>query len=805
MIEIAPGISIGEQAGSMSKVTGPTDDAQVLARLVDSITDYAIFMLDADGFVTTWNTGAERIKQYAREEIIGAHFSRFFTEEDKMRGLPRHALETARSTGRFESEGLRVRRDGTRFMALAILDAIRDESGQVIGFAKITRDITERHAAQQELLESESRFRLLVEGVTDYAIYMLDPSGVVTNWNAGAERIKGYRADEIIGRHFSLFFPIEDRAAGIPMRNLDIAAREGRFEAEARRVRKDGSEFWAHIIVDAIKNHEGEIIGFAKVTRDITERRAAQHALRESERQFSLLVKGVVDYAIYLLDPNGIITSWNAGAEKIKGYSADDVIGRHFSIFYTEPERRAGLPARALHKARTEQKFEAEGWRVRKDGSHFWANVVIDPIHDDNGNFIGFAKITRDITDRREAQTTLAAAQAQLAHAQKMEALGQLTGGVAHDFNNLLMVIQGQTQLLARRLKGNKEVLPALEALQAATRRGAALTRQLLTFARRQPSNPELIALRDQIEPLKAMLSNALRDNVTLSLSMPRELWPIHVDVAEFELALLNLVVNARDAMTRGGEISVVAENAHMEPGKLRDGLAGDYVTVTVSDAGEGIPADILPKVFDPFFTTKDGDRGSGLGLAQVFGFARHSGGDVLIRSELGKGTQVSIFLPRAAKDLVRDAGRAIEESAPAGAGHILLVEDNPDVSAVTAQLLDQLGYTVTSCGNAAAALAALENGSFDLVISDIVMSGALDGIGLAERIRQTWPHLPVLLATGYSNAAERAGETFPTLRKPYEMADLSRAVANLLVRRNADAAANVVPLRAARKEKSEG
>jgi len=776
----------------------PTTGPEALARLVDAITDYGIYMLDPDGFVITWNTGAQRIKQYTREEIIGAHFSRFFTEQDRLRGLPREILETARRDGRFESEGYRVRRDGSHFMATAVIDAIRDENGEVIGFAKITRDITERHAAQQQILDSERRFRLLVQGVTDYAIYMLDPSGVVTNWNAGAERIKGYNADEIVGRHFSSFYTAEERAAGAPARNLEIAAREGRFETEARRVRKDGSEFWAHVVIDPIRDSDGNPIGFAKITRDITERRAAQHALRESERQFSLLVSGVVDYAIYMLDPNGIITSWNRGAEKIKGYGADEVIGRHFSMFYSEADRRSGLPARALNTALSEGKFEAEGWRVRKDGSHFWAHVVLDPIHDD-GRLIGFAKITRDISQKREAQATLAQAQAQLAQAQKIEALGQLTGGVAHDFNNLLMVIQGQAQMLKRRLKGNADVQPMLEALHSATQRGAALTRQLLTFARRQPTNPETISLRDRGESLEAMLKNALREGVRLQLSAPRELWAVHVDAAEFDLAILNLVVNARDAMRGGGEISIIFENAHFAAGTLTGELAGDFVTVTVTDSGDGIPADILPKIFDPFFTTKESGRGSGLGLAQVFGFVRHSGGDVLVRSEVGKGTQVVLCLPRATASVIKPKAQE-EDLALSGGGRILLVEDNPDVMEITEQFLDQLGYSVKSCANAASALAELEHAKFDLVLSDIVMAGELDGLGLAREVRRRWPSTPVLLATGYSNAAERAGDDFPTLRKPYEIADLSRAISNLIAQKEADGS-NVVRLKPLRTE----
>ncbi len=385
----------------------PISEAHHLALLIDAVADYAIYMLDPDGFVTTWNTGAERIKGYRAIEIIGQHFSRFFTPEDQANRLPERILTQAKATGRHEAEGWRVRKDGRRFWANAIIQPIRDEDGALIGFAKITRDITERMAAQSALQESERRFRILVDGVIDYAICMLDPSGVVTNWNAGAERLTGYSADEIIGQHFSKFYTKEDRATGLPARVLDQAARHGRYEAEGWRLRKDGSRFCASVVVDAIYNTRGALEGFAKVTRDITERQSAHKTLRDSERQFRLLVSNVTDYALYMLDPNGIITSWNAGAQRIKGYSADEIIGQHFSRFYTERDRAAGAPSRALYTAAIEGRFEAEAWRVRKDGSLFWASVILDPIRDESGNLIGFAKITRDITERREAQIAL--------------------------------------------------------------------------------------------------------------------------------------------------------------------------------------------------------------------------------------------------------------------------------------------------------------------------------------------------------------------------------------------------------------
>ncbi|WP_309083709.1 PAS domain S-box protein [Chelativorans sp.] len=767
----------------------PISDAHRLELLIDAVSDYAIYMLDPDGFITTWNAGAQKIKGYSAVEIIGQHFSRFFTTEDQVSGVPEKILASARTTGRHEAEGWRVRKDGTRFWANGILQRVVDEDGTFVGFAKITRDITERMAAEQALLESEGRFRLLVEGVVDYAIYMLDASGIVVNWNTGAERLKGYTADEVVGQHFSRFYTSEERAKGMPVRVLETAAREGRFEGEGWRVRKDGSRFWASVVVDAIRNEAGELQGFAKITRDITERRAAQEALRESERQFRLLVQGVTDYALYMLDPNGIITSWNAGGERIKGYNASEVLGQHFSRFYTEPDRAAGLPARALYTASQEGRFEAEGWRVRKDGSLFWANVVIDPIRDERGDLVGFAKITRDITERREAQIALQEAQAQRAHAQKMDALGQLTGGVAHDFNNLLTVMSGYVRLIEKKVGADPEITSATNSIKLAVERGAALTRQLLTFSRRQAFNSEIISPAERVEAVRGMLAGSIGPNVKLVSMMEPGIWPVKVDPGELELALVNIALNARDAMPDGGIVTVTAENVTLLPGKSKTGLEGDFVVLRIADTGVGIPPDVLTKVFEPFFTTKPADKGTGLGLSQVYGFAHQSGGTVTIDSQVGQGTTVTLYLPRA------DPSEKTE--APAG-GKVLVVESDPELARSHIAMLGQLGYAAEAVGDASAALKAVGSRDFDLVMSDIVLTAATDGVALARAIREVKPDLPVLLAAGHEDKADWTDE-FALIRKPVDLAELSRAAARTIAEARQPSDTNVVRLRNAR------
>jgi PAS domain S-box-containing protein len=493
--------------------------------------------------------------------------------------------------------------------------------------------------------------------------------------------------------------------------------------------------------------------------------------LFESERSFRLLVEGVADYAIYMLDPAGLVTSWNIGGQRIKGYAPEEIVGQHFSRFYTPADQANGRPARALGIAYEQGRYEEEGWRVRKDGSFFWASIVIDAIKED-GRLIGFAKITRDITERREAALALERMQKQLAESQKLDALGQLTGGVAHDFNNLLMVIGGSAQVL-KRYADDEKSQRALQAIESAARRGAALTSQLLTFARRQNVNPQTIHLSDRIDAVRDVLTTGVGGGIQLIIELKDDLWPIKIDIAELETGLVNLVINARDAMPDGGEIRISAANVTLDD----EANKGDFVAIRVSDNGTGIPPDVVQKVFDPFFTTKAVGKGTGLGLSQVHGFAYQAGGLVDLASELGKGTTVTISLPRDKTGIVSDKRPG---AASSGSGTILLVEDNPDVAAASAGLLEQLGYAVRWVSNAEAALAEIDGNAIDLVFSDIVMPGKMDGLALAQAIRTKYPRLPILLATGYSDTLRRTSLGFQILRKPYEIHELSQALSKV-------------------------
>ena len=384
-------------------------EGAIYQRLIQSITDYAIYMLDHDGVVRTWNAGAQRAKGYTAEEIVGRHYACFYSAEDCVNDLPAKNLQTAREAGKYEAEGWRTRKDGSQFWAHVVIDPIYGPDGELYGYGKVTRDCTSQRRMREQVVAVERRFRYLAQGATDYAVYMLDVNGTVTNWNVGAERAKGYPSDEIVGRHFSCFYTQEDQLSGLPMVGLHSARQQGKFETEGWRVRKDGSLFWAHVVIDPIYDDEGELFGFACVTRDCTEARRLLARTQEQEQRFRALVEGVTDYAIYMLDPDGIVSNWNAGAERAKGYKAAEIVGKHFSTFYTQEDHAKGMPRLGLETAKRAGKFNAEGWRVRKDGTHFWAHVVIQPVYDDKGALFGFAKITRDCSEQRKNANVLAA------------------------------------------------------------------------------------------------------------------------------------------------------------------------------------------------------------------------------------------------------------------------------------------------------------------------------------------------------------------------------------------------------------
>jgi PAS domain S-box-containing protein len=616
------------------------------------------------------------------------------------------------------------------------------------------------------------RFRMFVSGVTDYAIYMLSPEGIVSTWNAGAQRFKGYTADEIIGQHFSRFYTEEDKATGLPARALQTALDHGKFEDEGWRVRKDGSRFWASVVIDPIRDSHGVLIGFAKITRDITERKRTAEQLHNSEERFRLLVQGVTDYAIYMLSPTGEITNWNAGAKRIKGYDEQEVINTHFSRFYVEEDVAKGMPMRALSTALADGRFESEGWRVRKDGSRFWAHVVIDPIRNQLGELVGFAKVTRDITERRNAAADLEKANAALFHSQKLEAIGKLTGGVAHDFNNLLSVVVNGLGVLQRRLQ-DPEDIRILDAMARAASRGATLTQQLLTFARQQPLKQDNFNLNNVIGSFEAVLRRASKGTVRFDVELAPELALVRIDAAQVEAALLNLIVNARDATPEDGRITLRTEMVRLAAREIGSLPAGSYVKVSVQDTGSGMTKETVSRAIEPFFTTKPVGKGTGLGLSQAYGAAQQSGGDLLIESAIGEGTTVSLVFPALAENAGTKAAKTdVRDKA-------LVVDDQEDVLNMAAELFSSLGFEVLSANSAIDALDILKRTpDIDVLFSDVVMPG-MSGIELAQEACRLAPQMRIILVSGYPTPALTDANTnmdqFTFITKPYTMSQILR------------------------------
>ena len=634
-------------------------------------------------------------------------------------------------------------------------------------------------------------YELLVQSVVDYAIFMLDSEGRITSWNPGAERIKGYSAAEIIGQHFSRFYTPEDQAAGVPRQVLDIAVSSGRFATEGWRLRKDGSRFWAAVVIDPVYR-DGRHVGFAKVTRDMSEQRAAQLAALESERRFRLLVQGVTDYAIYLLDPDGHVTNWNAGAARIKGYSEREIIGEHFSRFYTPEDIDIRVPWSALEKARREGRYEAEGWRVRKDGSRFWAGVVVDAIHDDDGELIGFAKITRDLTERRQTQLELEASREQLLQSQKMEAVGQLTGGLAHDFNNLLTGISGSLELLRARIAQGRlsDLDRYIVSAQGAASRAAALTHRLLAFARRQTLDPKPTDANRLIAGMEDMLQRTVGPEIKLETVLSISLWPTLCDPNQLETAILNLCINARDAMPDGGRLTLETVNAWIDQrgSAERDMPPGQYITVCITDTGTGMPPDVLSRAFDPFYTTKPMGQGTGLGLSMVYGFARQSGGQVRLYSEIGSGTTVRLYLPRHVGEIPETEQLPQTELTPrAGAGEtVLIVDDEPTVRMLITEVLEELGYAAIEAADSVSGLKVLNSDvRIDLLITDVGLPGGMNGRQMAEAVRDKRPNLKTLFITGYAeNAAIGNGHLLPgmhVMTKPFAVERLASRIKSII------------------------
>jgi len=652
------------------------------------------------------------------------------------------------------------------------LNPYRGDDPDILDFARLIAAQIGGALANVAAIEVERRRADRIWSVSRDLIVVVDAEGIFQSVSPSWTRILGHAAAQVVGRPFADFMhpdDIEPSGAALEsaMTEGDLSDYENRFRAT------DGSY---HRIQWHTTLENGLVYAYG---RDVTERRRVEDALNNSQEQFRHLVQGVIDYAIYIIDLDGHVSSWNEGARRIKGYEPEEIIGEHFSRFYTDEDRANGEPAKALETAQREGRFAAEGWRVRKDGEHFRASVVIDAIRDDDGRPIGFAKITRDITEREEAQRQLEVAREALFQSQKMDAIGQLTGGVAHDFNNLLMAVLSSLDLLRKRLPDDPLAERLLNnAVEGATR-GATLTQRMLAFARRQQLDVHPIDLPQLLSGMSDLVQRSIGPEWPISTNFPLKLPAVCADANQLEMALLNLIVNARDASPSGGKILISADVQILRDGAVESLPAGSYVRLVVKDQGTGMDAETLRRATEPFFTTKGVGKGTGLGLPMVHGMARQIGGSFELQSREGEGVSAILWLPVAEAQPDTSVPPPPEEDVPASARRltILAVDDDALVLMNTAALLEDLGHHAIEAESGAHALQiALEREDIDLVITDQAMPG-MTGVDLIASIEAARAPIPVIIASGYGEGVQVPDREVTHLGKPFNQKQLAKAI----------------------------
>jgi PAS domain S-box-containing protein len=636
-----------------------------------------------------------------------------------------------------------------------------------------------------DLLDTEQHLRLFVDCIHDYALVMLDPEGKIVSWNAGATNIKGYEAEEIVGRHVSCFYPIEDVVAGKPDFELRVAARTGRFEESGIRLRKDGSRYWANVVIIAIHNGDGELIGYGNITRDITDQIESARQLEASEAKLQTLVDTVLDTVVdglIIINASGQIQFYNPACEQLFGYSAREVNGQSVKVLMPNAFPDDGAIEKYLTPG--EREFIGFGCEVigrRKDGSTFPMELSVGAAKVGEGPIL--VGIIHDLTKRKETEE-------RLIQAQRMETVGQLSGGIAHDFNNLLTVIVGNADTLSETLKARPDLKQLCDSIVSAGMRGAELTQRLLAFSRRQALKPVSVECTQLIEALQKMLRRTLREDIEIRTSFEKGSLVAYADVAQLESAIINLALNAQDAMPNGGHLTIAAGEAALDEAyhaDQKDIRPGKYIVIAVTDDGAGMSPEVKRRVFEPFFTTKEIGKGSGLGLSMVYGFVKQSNGHIAIYSEPGLGTTIRMYLPADASGRAAAAQSSTADDAmPSGDETVLVTEDDPFVRSYAVACLERLGYTVVTACDSREAIAKLADGANpDILFTDIVMPGGINGWELAQEARKIRPGLKVLLTSGYALdtliASGRLSASMPILNKPYRRADLARSLREVL------------------------
>jgi PAS domain S-box-containing protein len=657
----------------------------------------------------------------------------------------------------------------------------------------VTVLLTEQSKVGQALQQSEEQLRLLISGVKDYAIFMLEPDGRVASWNPEAARITGYQAAEIVGQHFSKFFSEADTAQGKPQQQLEAAQTAGRFEEEGWRVRKDGSRFWALGTLAAVHDQDRKLRGFAKVTQDLTERMRAEEALHQSEERYRSVVTTLAE-GIVLQEADGKIITCNASAERILGLPCDEIVGRTFADTRWHWVREEGAdfpgdehPSEVALRTGQPQHGVILGVH-RPDGTLAWLSLNARPLARGAAKPHAVVCSFVDVTSRKKAEAERQRLETQLRQSQKMEAIGQLSGGIAHDFNNLLTIIQGNASLLKNTHQLPADITQLIDDITQSADRAARLTGQLLAFSRQQPLQMRDLDLNEVVGNMTRILQRILGEHIRARQHFAARALYLHADAGMLDQILLNLAVNARDAMPQGGtlEIGTAIEEISAESAAQRgQGRAGLFACLTVRDTGSGIAPDVLPRVFEPFFTTKEFGKGSGLGLATVYGIVQQHQGWIEVASELNKGTTFRIFLPCLGGGVKAEPRTAEQDQSRRGTETILLVEDEPALRMLANKVLQQLGYKVYAADNGVEALSVWEEhrSEVQLLLTDIVMPDGLNGIELAAQLSAEEPRLKVLYMSGYS--ADFAGVQLEDgvnfLPKPFNPGKLATVVRSVL------------------------
>ncbi|HEY4352746.1 MAG TPA: PAS domain S-box protein [Paraburkholderia sp.] len=769
-----PALVVAGDKHQMPSDPPPSDDRTYKA-LVEGNDHCALAILDREGVVIGWNVAAARLTGHARADVAGHHLSYLYAGAAADGGLSadalaRRDLQGAAYQGRVEGERRLRRSDGAPIHAGVSISSVSSETGALVGFNCLLTARPDAASDDPLLIDAGSeRFAQIVQDIQDYAIFMLDRGGHVMSWNAGAQHIKGYWPDEIVGRHFSTFYSAEDKASGKPERELVLAEQYGRVEDEGWRIRKDGTKFWANVVITALRGADGRLRGFAKVTRDLTARRAAEEKLRQSEERFRLMVESVKDYAIFMLDADGKVATWNAGAMQIKGYRRDEILGRPISVFYGADDNAALKPQRELEIAAKFGRIEDEGWRVRKDGSMFWANVVITAVRDSTGRLLGFAKVTRDMSERKRLE------ELEVSSRRMSEFLATL----AHELRNPLAPVRNAVS--AMQLAPNTDPL-LRQCRDVIDRQISHLTRlvdDLLDIGRITTGKIELRTAAVEMQEVIARSVEAARPftdgrGQTIKVVLPATPLVVRGDLTRLVQVLQNLLNNASKFSPNGTQISI-----HV-------GTERRAVVVRVKDHGRGIPEHALNSIFDLFMqeghAQNPTDTGLGIGLTLCRSLVELHGGAIQAASAgRGHGSTFTVRLPLAA-----GSGPDHDDPLPPvmavtdrTALRVLVVDDNRDSADSLAVLLEMKGHEARVAYDGASALAAAKIYLPQLVLTDLAMPN-VDGFGLLRELRSN-PMLSltrIVAMSGFGQSSDReqslAAGFDAHLVKPLEMSVLN-------------------------------